>query len=206
MRARLCGSDEPLEALLRERGLELVHEGDAEAFVSVGPPPVVRLLDELSVSDWTEHFRDWVERPFWAVQAWLRDVLARGAHGRWVAVTSPLGVQPIPGGGADGAAAVALQTLVRIAAIEYGSRGIRANAIACGWREETLPAELDRELAVSDTPTGRLTTASDLADAVIWLLSHEADQLNGEILRVDGGYTITRGSRPDPSRDSRWTR
>jgi 3-oxoacyl-[acyl-carrier protein] reductase len=93
---------------------------------------------------------------------------------------------------------VALQTLVRIVAIEYGGRGIRANAIAAGWRSDAFPADLDRELAVSDTPTGRLGSAADLAAATVWLLSDDARQVNGEILRADGGYTITRGSRPDP--------
>jgi NAD(P)-dependent dehydrogenase (short-subunit alcohol dehydrogenase family) len=115
-----------------------------------------------------------------------------------VAVTTTLGAQPFPGGGADGAFAVALQTVVRIAAAEYGPRGIRANAIAAGWREHNLPAELDPELAVADTPTGRLVSEADIAATVGWLLSADADQLNGEILRLDGGYTITGGSRPDP--------
>jgi NAD(P)-dependent dehydrogenase (short-subunit alcohol dehydrogenase family) len=93
---------------------------------------------------------------------------------------------------------MALHTLVRIAAIEYGSRGIRANAVAAGWREQTLPPELDPELARTDTPTGRLTSEADIAAAVAWLLSGDADQLSGEVVRLDGGYTITRGSRPDP--------
>ena len=135
-----------------------------------------------------------------AFQAWLRDVLARRVPGHWVAVTSALGSLPFPGGGADGASAVALQTLVRIAAIEYGPRGIRANAIAPGWREDTLPPELDPALAVHDTPTGRLVTCDDIAATVAWLLSPDAAQLNGEVLRLDGGYSVTRGSRPDPGR------
>jgi NAD(P)-dependent dehydrogenase (short-subunit alcohol dehydrogenase family) len=95
---------------------------------------------------------------------------------------------------------VALQTLVRIAALEYGAYGIRANAIAAGWRKENLPLELDAELAAADTPTGRLVSASDIAAAAAWLLSDHAEQVNGEILRVDGGYTISRGSRPDPKK------
>jgi len=206
VRALLHGVDEPLEAALRERGLELVREGEADRFVTCGPPPMLRSLDDLSVDEWTGRFCVWVEEPFWALQAWLQDVLGRGARGRWVAITTTLGAQPFPGGGADGSAAVALQTLVRIAAVEYGPRGIRANAIAAGWRERTLPAGLDGELAATDTPTRRLVNESDLAAAVLWLLGDQADQVNGEILRVDGGYSITRGSRPDPSTDSRWTK
>lgn len=188
---------------LAARGLDVVTRGEADALVTVGPPPALRPLAELGATGFSERFRLWVEEPFWQVQAWLRSVLARGAAGRWVAVTSFLGTQPFPGGGGDGASARALETLVRIAALEYGSRGLRANAVAAGWRAGALPVELDPELALVDTPSGRLTTDADLADAIAWLLSPEAAQVNGAILRVDGGYTITRGSRPDPGKERR---
>jgi NAD(P)-dependent dehydrogenase (short-subunit alcohol dehydrogenase family) len=200
MRILLHGPDERLEAALRGRGLEPAGEGSADALITIGPPPMLAPLAEIAADEWKARFKEWVEDAFWAFQAWLRDVLARRVPGHWVAVTSALGSLPFPGGGADGASAVALQTLVRIAAIEYGPRGIRANAIAPGWREDTLPPELDPALAVHDTPTGRLVTRDDIAATIAWLLSPDADQLNGEILRLDGGYTITRGSRPDPGR------
>jgi NAD(P)-dependent dehydrogenase (short-subunit alcohol dehydrogenase family) len=201
MRVLVHGSDERLEGALRDRGLELVSEGVAGAMVALAPAPLLRPLAQLTPDEWTTRFHLCTEEPFWAIQAWLQGVLARGAPGRLVALTTTLGAQPFPGGGADGAAAVALQTLVRIAAVEYGSRGIRANAIAAGWREATLPAALDSELALADTPTGRLTSESDLAATVLWLLSDDAEQVNGEILRVDGGYTVTGGARPDPRRN-----
>ena len=43
-------------------------------------------------------------------------------------------------------------------------------------------------------------TLRTIASAVAWLLSPAAAHVTGEILRVDGGYTITRGSRTDPRR------
>jgi NAD(P)-dependent dehydrogenase (short-subunit alcohol dehydrogenase family) len=196
----LHGADDRIEAALRERRLEIVRQGEADALVTLGPLPELRELADVSPPQWRSRFASWVEEPFWAFQRWLQTMLRRGAHGRWVAITTILGAQPFPGGGADGASAVALQTLVRIAAIEYGARGIHANAIAPGWRDHNLPAELDPELAVADTPSGRLVSESDIAAATVWLLSDEADQVNGEILRLDGGYTITRGSRADPRR------
>lgn len=192
--------DGRLEAALRERGIEPVRQGAADALVTIGPTPILRPLADIGAEEWKARFDGWVADPFWAFQSWLREVLARGVPGRWVAITTTLGALPFPGGGADGASAVALQTLVRIAAIEYGPRGIRANVIAPGWREQRLPPELDPDLAVRDTPTGRLITDCDIATAVAWLLSPDAEQLNGEILHLDGGYTITRGSRPDPRR------
>src|SRR5438093_840811 len=195
MRVLLYGEDGPLERALAARGLELVREvPDAEALVTLAPPVELRPLAELGPEGWRSTFRSWAEEPFFAVQPWLRIASARGS-GSWVAVTSVVATQPFPGG-ASGAAALALQTLVRIAALE----GVRANAVASGWRSDRLPAGLDPVLAAADTPDGRLTTPADVAAAVEWLLSADAAHVNGEVLRVDGGYTITRGSRPDPRR------
>ena len=193
------GSDSSLEAaLLRQARLELVGDVDADAFLSLGPPPRLQALAQVTPDEWLERFGDWAQQPFWAFQRWLRRALERGRGGRWVAVTTTLAALPFPGGGPDGAAAVALQTLVRVAAAEYGSQGIRANAIAAGWRAGMIPEGLDPELALADTPSGRLISDDDLAATIAWLLSEEADQVNGEIVRLDGGYTITGGSRPDP--------
>jgi NAD(P)-dependent dehydrogenase (short-subunit alcohol dehydrogenase family) len=200
MRVLVLGNDVLLERALRDRGLEPVRDEPADSLVTMAPQPLLRPLADISAEEWKARFDSCIAEAFWNFQAWLRDVLARGATGRWVAITAGLGSLPFPGGGADGTSAVALQTLVRIAAIEYGQRGIRANAIAAGWREQTLPDELDGRLAVADTPTGRLVSAGDISAAVAWLLSPEAEQLNGEVLHLDGGYTITRGSRPNPYR------
>jgi len=192
MRVLAIGEDAALEAELAERGLDLVRSGDAEALVTLAPPVELRPAAELEPDEWRALFAAWVEEPFFAAQARLRPGQA------WVAVTSILATQPFPGG-AVGACAIALQTLVRIAALE----GVRANAVAAGWRADRLPAELDADLAVADTPGRRLASAADVAAAVVWLLSPEAAHVNGEVLRVDGGYTITRGSRPDPRRQAR---
>ena len=140
-------------------------------------------------------FSSFTEEPFFSAQPWLTAACARES-GTWVAVTTVLTTQPFPGGAA-GAAALALQTIVRIAALE----GIRANVVAPGWREDRMPKVLDRDLAVADTPHQRLTSAEDIAAAVAWLLSEESSHVNGEVLRVDGGYTISRGSRPDPRKE-----
>ncbi len=200
MRVLLVGQAGSLAAGLEEAGLELTRDDvDAAYLVSVPPPVELVLLADLEADDWLRVFDEWATEVFFAVQPWLAASAARGA-GSWVAVTSDVGTQPFPGAGAAGAGAMALHTLVRIAALECGPNGVRANVVAPGWSEAAVPSDLDPELAVLDTPLLRLATPADIAAAVVWLLSPAAAHVTGEILRVDGGYTITRGSRTDPRR------
>ena len=93
-----------------------------DALVTVPPPVLLEPLDAITPAEWKERFRVWAEEPFALAQAWLRDVLARGGPGRWVAVTSNLGTQPFPSGGAVGAAAAAT----------WGAAGASSSASA-GW-------------------------------------------------------------------------
>jgi NAD(P)-dependent dehydrogenase (short-subunit alcohol dehydrogenase family) len=188
-----------LDAELSALGLELVDGEAAENMVTVAPQVELTSVAELGADAWLRVFRTCAEEPFFAAQAWLRAAFERGS-GSWVAVVSSIGAQPFPGGGAAGASAVCLQTLVRVAAIEGGPHGVRANVVAAGWGESTIPPELDPKLAVNDTPLRRLTTPADVAGAIAWLLSRAAAHVTGEVIRVDGGYTVASGSRPDPRR------
>ena len=198
MRVVLTGAADSLEGELAALGIELV--GDAEAaehLVTVAPPVELAPLSTTEPDAWLRTFDAWAADAFFAAQPWLAAALERGA-GAWVAVTSVVGTQPFPGAGAAGAGAMALHTLVRVAALEGGPQRVRANVVAPGFG--TTPTELDPGLAVADTPLRRLAAPADIAAAVAWLLSPAAAHVTGEIVRVDGGYTITRGSRPDPRR------
>ncbi len=193
-----AAADHPLTVALAGLGLEPAPDDlAADGLVTVPPPVELLPLAELEPERWLRTFDAWATECFFAAQPWLSGALERGS-GSWVAVTSNLGTQPFPGGGAAGAGAIALQTLVRVAALEGGARGVRANVVAPGWGAASLPSELDSDLAVADTPLRRLASVADVAEAVAWLLSSASAHVTGEVIRVDGGYTITRGSRPDP--------
>lgn len=194
----VSGADSDLAAALRERGHEVRPDCDpaeAAALVTVAPRPELRPLAETGPEAWLDTFRSWTEEPFFVAQRYLRGAYERAAGGCWVAVGSVLGLQPFPGSGAAGAAARALQTLVRVAAIEGGHYGVRANVVALGWCEGALPPELDTEQAIDETPLRRFASSADVAGAVSWLLSDAAAHVSGTVLRVDGGYSIVGRSR-----------
>ena len=117
-------------------------------------------------------------------------------------MTSVLGTQPFPGGGARGRGRHgAAHARPRSRRSRAAHDGVRANVVAPGWADGARPAELDAELAVADTPLGRLATRRGLGRRRSRGFSPRRPRhVTGEILRVDGGYTITRGSRPDPRR------
>lgn len=86
--------------------------------------------------------------------------------------------------------------LTKSAGLEYAPKGIRINAVCPGIIStpmvttmlETQPEAMD--LMMKDVPIGRLGTAEEIADAVLWLSSPASTFVIGHALPVDGGYTV----------------
>lgn len=94
-----------------------------------------------------------------------------------------------------GASKAALEAIIRYLAVELAPRGIRANVVSAGLvdtealdhfpnREQMLASALER------TPAGRMVTPRDVAHAVCFLCSPEAEMVRGHTLVVDGGYSL----------------
>ena len=79
-------------------------------------------------------------------------------------------------------------------AINYGSQGVRVNAIAPGFIVTPMTAEFRAEQEGEDflidlTPMGRLGQPEEIASVATFLASSDASFINGITLPVDGGYT-----------------
>ena len=103
-------------------------------------------------------------------------------------------------GGTQGAYAASkggLNTLTKNLANEWGSKGVRVNAVAPGlvdtemWEPtfERLGEDAVRTNFVKSVPLGRWGTADEIADVVCFLASDQAAYVTGQVLRVDGGMT-----------------
>lgn len=81
-------------------------------------------------------------------------------------------------------------------ATEWADRGIRVNAIGPGYVETDLvrhafeQGHIDRDAIVAKIPMGRLAEPRSIADVAVFLASDAADYITGQVLYVDGGYTV----------------
>ena len=76
---------------------------------------------------------------------------------------------------------------------ELASRGVTVNAVAPGFIETDMTANLTdaaRTAAQSSIPMGRLGTAEDVAKTIAFLASDEAAYITGQVLAVDGGMSM----------------
>lgn len=94
-----------------------------------------------------------------------------------------------------GASKAALEAVVRHLAVELAPRGIRVNAVSAGLVEtDALDHFPHREQMLDEartrTPAGRMVDPEDVARAVTFLCSPEAEMIVGHTLVVDGGYSL----------------
>ena len=128
----------------------------------------------------------------------LREFLRTGTPGAIVNVSSHQAQRAVRGALPYAVAKSAIEGLTRALAVDYGARGIRTNAVALGTivterytrHVAGLPvpsrAELERQIAHLH-PLGRPGEASEVAEAVAFLLSDAASFINRAVLPIDGG-------------------
>lgn len=114
-------------------------------------------------------------------------------RGAIVNITSVGSIRYLPNYGALGAAKAAIESLTRSYAIELAP-AIRVNAVCGGLVDETgfsamLPPE-EKERIVRLTPAGRMVKPDDIAKAVVFLCSDDAEMIRGQSIIVDGGFTL----------------
>ena len=126
----------------------------------------------------------------------IKAILAAGTPGSIVNTASFSGLVAVPFAAGYVASKHGVVGLTKAAAVEYGRKGIRVNAVCPGtvrtpMMEERIAANPALEKSLSDvSPMRRLALAEEVASTVAWLCSDDSSFVNGHALPVDGGATI----------------
>ncbi len=120
--------------------------------------------------------------------------MRRGGGGSIINTSSIMGIVGSPTTPAYSAAKGAIRLFTKTAALQYAAENIRVNSIHPGYATTPLTAERFsdpevNEVLLARTPMGRLGTAEDIANGVLFLASDESAWMTGSELVIDGGMT-----------------
>jgi NAD(P)-dependent dehydrogenase (short-subunit alcohol dehydrogenase family) len=153
------------------------------------------VLADLDDDDWRRVIEINLTSVFLCMKHEIRAILQQQTQGSIVNTASFSGLVAVPFAAAYVASKHGVVGLTKAAAVEYGRKGIRVNAVCPGtvrtqMMQERIAANPKMEKALSDvSPMRRLAEAVEVANAVVWLCSDGASFVNGHALPIDGGAT-----------------
>lgn len=132
-------------------------------------------------------------RSCWLCSKAAARLMMRRRSGSIVNITSVVGISGNGGQTNYAASKAGIIGLTKSLAKELASRGVRVNALAPGFVETAMTADLSPELkqsALAAIPLGRMGSPEDIAQAVAFLASDRAAYITGQTLVVDGGMVM----------------
>lgn len=194
--ACVCGDLRQEQTAERSVRTALDQFGALDILVNNAGRHLLRPTLETSSAQWDEILEINARGTFLHCREALKVMSERGS-GAIVNVASISGVIGIAGQAAYAASKGAIVQMTRVLAVEFGSRGIRVNAVApgavvTGFLEGEAPDS--RALLASfgpQHPIGRSARPEEIADVIVFLASPRASFMTGAIVMVDGGFTAT---------------
>ena len=137
-------------------------------------------------------------RGVWLGMKYEIPAILQSGGGAIVNVASAAGLTAFAGGATYSGSKHAVVGLTKGAALDYARQNLRVNAVGPGTIATPM---IDEFIALSGSadvmkpleaahPMGRVATAEEVAQAILWLCSDKASFVTGHMLMVDGGYTV----------------
>jgi len=165
------------------------HFGRLDVLVNNAGITRDNLSMRMKAEDWNAVIATNLNSVFYTSQAVLRPMM-KGKFGRIINISSVVAAMGNPGQLNYCASKGGIDAMTRSLAREVGSRNITVNAVAPGFIDTDMTAEMDndaRARLVGQIPLGRLGSASDIAAVVAFLASDAAGYITGQVLHVNGG-------------------
>ncbi|GIW08526.1 MAG: short-chain dehydrogenase [Dehalococcoidia bacterium] len=149
---------------------------------------------ETTVEDWDRVLKINLRGALLCSQAAAPAMLAAGT-GSIVNVASQLAFAVAPERSAYVASKAGLIGLTKVMALEWASRGVRVNAVAPGVTRTPMVRYLEENQDAGDAfrariPLGRFAEPEEVALACLYLASDASSYVTGQVLTVDGGYSV----------------
>ena len=180
-------------AAVQEVGAQILEDfGKIDILVNNAGVTRDRLAMRMSIEDWDTVINTNLRGAFNFTQAIVRAMIKQRS-GRIINITSVIGLIGNAGQTNYAASKAGLIGLTKSLARELASRNITVNAVAPGFiatdMTEVLPEELQKNIT-SKIPLTRVGQPNDVANAVAFLASAEANYITGQVLAVDGGMVM----------------
>jgi 3-oxoacyl-[acyl-carrier protein] reductase len=150
------------------------------------------LLMRMSDEDWDTVLNTNLKGAFFFTKAFNRAML-KARTGRIINISSIIGLIGNAGQGNYAASKAGLIGFTQSCAREFAARGITVNAIAPGFIETDMTAELNEAMRaeiLKKIPLGSLGHADDIAAAALYLAGASGRYVTGQVLTVDGGMVM----------------
>jgi len=147
-----------------------------------------------SEQDWDKLMDVNLKATFFCSQAAAKVMLKKGG-GSIVNISSGTSINTTPGRAPYCISKAGVNGLTAVLGAEWAKHGIRVNAVASGWvltdmvKDGIKLGVVSEKEILSITPIGRLASAQEIADAVLYLSSEKASYITGQTLFVDGGWS-----------------